>query len=315
MKKITFVLQSLTLITILVAFQTSSAQSMASYTISFSSDWNSVTNDPVNGNSTVELPGNAHWSDLVGATHNNSVTLLEMGGLATTGVKNVAELGNNTAIMNEVQALINDNNADQFLQAGFEEFAPRTSATLMEITVSEDYPLLSLLSMIAPSPDWMIAVNSINLRDGGAWVQSLSIPLFPYDAGTDSGTSYTSANQPTTNPEPISSLVNVAPFNDKPIGTLTITFNQTLNIENPEPSELSIFSNPNRGKLNITTSSTNPLKEALVYDVLGKKVASFKNKNQNHQSEFDYNHLKGGIYLVRVFLQNGLRITKKVILN
>src|SRR5690606_14708414 len=114
-------------------------QSTASYTITFTSTWNSVENDPINGNSIVDLPGNAHWSDLVGVTHNSSITLLEMGNLASLGVKNVAEIGNNVEIMNEVQTFIGSGNANQYLQASFNQFAPRTSATLSNIIVSEDY--------------------------------------------------------------------------------------------------------------------------------------------------------------------------------
>jgi hypothetical protein len=315
MKKITLAFKSLIYVVVFALFSMADAQSRASYTITFTSDWNTETNDPINGNSTVMLPANAHWSDLVGTTHNASVTLLEMGSLATTGVKNVAEAGNNNAIMNEVQAFISAGNADQFLQAEFDEFAPRTFATLMEIEVSEDYPLLSLVSMIAPSPDWMIAINSIHLRDGNSWVQSVTVPLFPYDAGTDSGTGYTSSNQATIPAQPITSLVNVSPFNDRPIGTLTITFNQTLSIDEQELSQVRLFPNPSNGILNMSTSASNSLNEALVYDVLGKQVSRFQNENLTQQQQFDISHLKRGLYLVRLELKDGSSITKKVILN
>lgn len=315
MKKITLALKPLILIFAITSFLTVYGQSRASYTITFTSVWDSETNDPTNGNSTVTLPGNAHWSDLVGATHNNSVALLEMGGFATTGVKNVAEIGNNTAIMNEVQAFINAGNADQYLQAPFDDFAPRTFATHMNIEVSEDYPLLSLLAMIAPSPDWMIAVNSINLRDGNAWVQNLNIPLFPYDAGTDSGTSYTSGNQATTPAQPITSLINVTPFNDKPIGTLTITFNETLSVGELEVSKVDVFANPSNDLVTITSNTSNAVNNAMIYDVLGKQVATIKNQDRNTQLVFDASRLRKGIYLVRLILQDGLSTTKKVVIN
>nr|WP_321236791.1 spondin domain-containing protein [uncultured Psychroserpens sp.] len=316
MKKITFALKPLILIFAIAAFNNGYAQdSRASYTITFTSTWDTETNDPVNGNSTAALPGNAHWSNLVGATHKGSVALLEMGSLATVGVKNVAELGDNNAIMSEVQSLITAGTADQFLQMPFDSFAPRTFATLMNIEVDENFPFLSVLSMIAPSPDWMIAVNSINLRDGNSWVQSLTIPMFPYDAGTDSGINYTSGNQPTVPAQPITSLINIAPFNDKPIGTLTITFNQTLNVSEQELSQVRLFPNPSNGLLNITTTASNILSKAFVYDVLGKQVAKFDNNNSNQQLQFDLANLKTGIYLVRLALQDGSSITKKIVLN
>ncbi|WP_204346558.1 spondin domain-containing protein [Psychroserpens algicola] len=315
MKKITLILQCLLLILACTVVTKTNAQSRASYTISFTSHWDSETNDPINGNSIVDLPGNAHWSDLVGATHNNAARLLEMGSLATEGIKDVAELGNNTAIMNEVQALINSNHADQFLQAAFDDFAPRTTATLSNIEVSEDFPLLSLAAMIAPSPDWMIAVNSINLRDGNTWVQSLSIPLFPYDAGTDSGVNYNSGNQTTMPAQPITSLVNVSPFNDKPIGVLTITFNQTLSIQDNDLAQVSLYPNPSNGMLNITTSASNPLIEVQVYNVLGKQIERFVNKDATRQLQLDLTQAKAGIYIVKIKLLNATSMTKKIVIN
>ena len=186
MKKITLALKSLFFLAILLTTTTTIAQSMASYDITFSSNWENETVDPVNGNSTAAIPGNAHWSDLVGATHNSNYTMVEMGTLASLGIKNVAEIGNNDALMNEVSNEINNTgNADNWLRQGFAPFAAISSATLSNVTVSSDYPLLSLVAMIAPSPDWMIAVNSVNLRDGNTWRDEIIIDLFPYDAGTD----------------------------------------------------------------------------------------------------------------------------------
>ncbi len=299
----------------LSVFNVVTAQSVASYTITVTSVWDSEANDPIQGNSIVPLPGNAHWSDLVGATHNSNATLLEMGSLASIGVKDVAELGNNTAIMNEVQALINNGDADQFLQTDFQDFAPRTSAVLMNIEVSEDYPLLSLLSMIAPSPDWMIAVNSINLRDGNSWRDEIVMDLFPYDAGTDSGSTYTSANQVTNPTQPISALVNVSPFNDKPIGTITITFNETLSVDSSSISSVSLFPNPSNGIIQINTTNAKVLQSASVFDVLGKKVATIENSNLDTSLNWNLDTLNSGIYLVRMTLSDESTLTKKVVIK
>ena len=316
MKRITLTLKSLTLISALIVSTSLFSQSRASYTVSFTSVWDTETNDPVNGNSIVALPNNAHWSDLVGATHNSSTKLLEMGSLASLGIKNVAEIGDNNEISNEVQGLINVGNADQYLQAGFDAFAPRTTATLTNIEVNEDFPFLSLVSMIAPSPDWMIAVDGINLRNGNTWVDEIVIPLFPYDAGTDSGMFYTSPNQVTTPSfEPISVLINEGPFNAKPIGTLTITFNQVLSVDTQSITKVSLYPNPSKGEMTIKTSSSNTLDQALVYDVLGKQVARFQNRTSNNELQMDLTNLNNGVYLVRLILKDGSQSTKKVVIN
>jgi hypothetical protein len=76
----------------------------------------------------------------------------------------------------------------------------------MEFDVSLSHPLVTLVSMVAPSPDWFVGVSSLGLLENGDWVEERVVELFPYDAGTDGGTTYQSANQPTTPREPIRRL-------------------------------------------------------------------------------------------------------------
>ncbi|WP_052461092.1 T9SS type A sorting domain-containing protein [Psychroserpens mesophilus] len=317
MKNFTSVLKSLILLTAILQTDIGFSQSAASYNITFTSVWENETVDPVNGNSTAAIPGNAHWSNLVGATHNSNYTLVEMGTLASTGVKNVAETGNNTALMMEVMNEINfTGNANQWLQESFSPFHNISTATLSNIVVTSEFPLLSLVSMIAPSPDWMIAVNSIHLRAGGSWANEIVIPLFPYDAGTDSGTMYTSANMPTSpSPEPISDLINQGPFNAKPIGTLTITLNQVLSVDDQAITKVLLSPNPSNGLITISTTNANILKTASVFDVLGKQVFAYSKTDRDSNSSIDLSHLNKGIYLVRLQLDNGSLSTKRLVLN
>ena len=317
MKNYTLSLKSLILIIAVLQFGTVFSQTTASYNVTFSSDWENEIIDPAKGNSTAAIPGNAHWSNLVGATHNSNYILLEMGALASTGVKNVAETGNNDALMTEVLNEVNTTgNANQWLQEPFAPFDNISSATLSDIIVSSDFPLLSLVSMIAPSPDWMIAINSVNLREGGSWVNEIIIPLFPYDAGTDSGTMYTSGNQPTLpNPEGISVLVNQGPFNAKPIGTITISLDEVLSIDNQDVTKVLVSPNPSNGLIKISTSNANILKEASVFDVLGKQVATISNKNLDASLNLNLTALNKGIYLVRLELEDGSQSTKRLVLN
>jgi len=74
--------------------------------------------------------------------------------------------------------------------------------------------------MIAPSPDWFVGVSGLSLIENGKWVDNKVVTLFLYDAGTDSGPSYASPDQPTSPRQPITkfttfpALVNgtVVPF-------------------------------------------------------------------------------------------------------
>jgi len=49
--------------------------------------------------------------------------------------------------------------------------------------------------MIAPSPDWFIAVRDVELFEKNKWITEKSLQVGDYDAGTDAGTTFTSPNQ------------------------------------------------------------------------------------------------------------------------
>lgn len=52
--------------------------------------------------------------------------------------------------------------------------------------------LVSLAAKLAPSPDWIVGVSALELCNANCtWRMSATLPLYPYDAGTDSGLSYT----------------------------------------------------------------------------------------------------------------------------
>lgn len=47
---------------------------------------------------------------------------------------------------------------------------------------------------IVPSPDWFVGVDSLDLCDRGSWREQVAVDLYPYDAGTDSGFTFSSPN-------------------------------------------------------------------------------------------------------------------------
>ena len=81
---------------------------------------------------------------------------------------------------------------------------------------------MTLVTMIAPSPDWFVGVHGTNLFDGGDWVDDLSVDLFPYDAGTDSGASFASDDLATEPPVDIRMIAGT-PFSGQKLGTFTFT--------------------------------------------------------------------------------------------
>ena len=186
--------------------------SEATYQVNFDATWSSSTHPNA-------YPNNAHFSPLIGATHKASANLWQAGQLASNGIESMAETGNNSNLTGEINALRNSGQAGLRLLGGAPNSPGSTSITF---TTTDEFPLVSLVTMIAPSPDWFVGVDSLSLMDNGVWVDKV-VTLYAWDAGTDSGTNFTSGNQNTNPQEPIF-LITQGPFTGAdPLGTLTFT--------------------------------------------------------------------------------------------
>ncbi|MEO1574797.1 MAG: spondin domain-containing protein [Pseudomonadota bacterium] len=179
------------------AAQTCNFSDEVQYQVRFEATWSSATLP-------LQFPSNAHFSPLIGAVHNSSVSFWAPGGLATPGVERVAETGSTSTFTTEINQAVNADTALARITGGAVGQSPGAVATTF--TVNTSFPLVSLITMIAPSPDWIVGVHDLNLLQGNNWVASLTVPLLGYDAGTDSGTTFTSANQDTQPQEPIALL-------------------------------------------------------------------------------------------------------------
>ena len=165
-----------------------------------------------------KFPSDPHFSPLVGASHNAEYSMYQMGSMATRGVKNVAETGNPSALLSELADLMSSSIVKDSDRGSRVEETGSTSVTLK---VSKEFPLISVITMIAPSPDWVVGVTGYSLLEDGEFIKKREIPLFAIDAGTDGGKYYTSPNR--VKNEPISLLIDVAGNSIKnPFGTLTI---------------------------------------------------------------------------------------------
>ena len=301
-------LKNRNLLFVLLMSMISHSQSIATYTVTFTSVWNSSDHGT--------LPSGAHWSKLVGANHNSNITFLEIGQNATLGIENIAEEGLNSEFQNnEVQPSVDNGNTEQYIDGDDLNSATGT-ITIMGLEISENYPLLTLVSMIAPSPDWMIALNSFSLLDGGNnWKDNISIDLFPYDAGTDDGTNYTSSNNDTNPQVPISSLQGVFPFNSNKIGTLTITLDSVLNVNEDFISEVKIFPNPTKGQITISNIENVNLKTIEVYNILGSLIANINVEEELNNINLNLEALQKSIYLIKLNTFDGKSKTQKLIIN
>ncbi len=288
-------------------------QSVATYNITFTNYWNAIDH---NGGSA--LPSNAHWSDLVGVNHNSSITFLELDGIATTGVENIAEVGNQSVFQTmEVQNAIDANFAEQFFDAG-NLFLSSGSNTIVYtgLEVSEHFPLLTMLSMIAPSPDWMIAITSLSLRENNSWKPSIIIDLFPFDAGTEDGNTYSLSN-PATNPQDvITNISGVPPFNSEKVAQLTITLDFVLGKSTHLSEEtIKIYPNPSKGHFSITNFKNAEINSIEIYNVLGRLVKQLSIKPNTLKIDLNLSELNSGIYLLSVLDDAGVSHTKKLVIE
>ena len=80
--------------------------------------------------------------------------------------------------------------------------------TLGNITVSPSCPVVSLTSMLAPSPDWFTGYSSYVVSETDVWPSTFEFYTNLYDAGVDSGETFTSADAPT---EPFGTVVEITP--------------------------------------------------------------------------------------------------------
>ena len=196
------------------AGEAAAAGASATYTVTFTGAW---TAEATPGG----VPDGAHFSPLIGGVHNADVAFLEAGGQATPGIESMAERGRTATLTEEIQAA--GANALSVLR---KDSGPGATAsdTFEAVTVTADHPRITLLSMIAPSPDWFVGVFGLSLLDAeGNWADALTVNLYPWDAGTEGGDDFSFDNAATVPPGTIVSLRGTGRFSDAPIATLTFS--------------------------------------------------------------------------------------------
>lgn len=189
----------------------------ASYRATFVSTWSRQTHPE-------SFPAEAHYSDLHGATHHAGWRLWDPGAMATPGIERMAERGKASPLKEEIREAARAGHVGAEIRG---DNLKRSPGSLdVDFRISRDYPLVSLVAMLAPSPDWFVGVSALDLCAGGRWRTGLTVELFAYDAGTDSGLGYESPDADTQPRAPIR-RIETPPFRVggalRPVGTLTFS--------------------------------------------------------------------------------------------
>jgi hypothetical protein len=166
----------------------------AEYRLVFEATWSGETHP-------LDFPSNPHFSGLIGAVHGEGVRLWEEGQLSSPGIKAMAETGAKSPLDGEIEVLIGQGDACEAISGGGVNPSPGTAEVAFVASLA--CPEVSVVTMIAPSPDWFVGVSGLSLLEEGRWLDEKVVELYPYDAGTDGGAGYASANAPTGSPEAI----------------------------------------------------------------------------------------------------------------
>uniref|UniRef100_A0A3Q2EEM4 Spondin-1 n=1 Tax=Cyprinodon variegatus TaxID=28743 RepID=A0A3Q2EEM4_CYPVA len=169
-----------------------------------------------------------HWSAIIGASHSKNYVLWEFGGLASDGVKQVAELGSPVKMEEEIRQRGDEVLTVIKMKAQWPAWQPLNvrAAPSAEFSVDRTRHLMSFLTMMGPSPDWNVGLSAEDLctKECG-WAQRVVQDLIPWDAGTDSGVSYESPNKPSAPQDKIRPLTSLdhpqSPFYDPEGGAIT----------------------------------------------------------------------------------------------
>lgn len=159
------------------------------YKLTFNATWSSFSHPN-------DFPSNPHFSGLIGMTHNAEVQLFGVEKKATTGIKNMAETGSKSPLSDEIDAWISEKKAKSRISGGGIGRSP--GSVELEFTIEKSHSLVSVVSMIAPSPDWFIAVREVELYEKDKWITDKTVEVGAYDAGTDAGVNFTSPNKDET---------------------------------------------------------------------------------------------------------------------
>ena len=182
------------------------------------------------------LPTGAHFSLMVGARQSwNSRGLWYDGGNASAGLEALAEEGS----LEEIRAefISSSTHSGPFYLGTGTIGATETRSHIFWMT--KEHRTATAAAMIAPSPDWFVGTNGTDLRTNSntRWATSVTVDLYPQDAGTEDGTEFSTTNAATDPQGTISSLRNTGKFSDNPIARLTFTLQKPRNVNNVSVTE------------------------------------------------------------------------------
>jgi len=154
------------------------------------------------------------FSHMIGASHSINYDLWKYGILASQALTMLAENGQTKELEKDMKRSSKD--IRSVIKArGLQQRSNVIGRTFAVFRMDSTKHLLSLVSKIIPSPDWIVGVSMENLcMSNGSWVDARVIDLYPWDIGTNSGLSYQDRGPSTQPREAIHRITSCNPDND-----------------------------------------------------------------------------------------------------
>ncbi len=161
------------------------------YQLTVRNDWSQAHHKP--GAPPFTSVVQPHFSHLGGGTHNSDLVVWEEGGMSSTGMVWMQETGwidqprNSNDLEDEFDDHIASGEAGSFIVYPIPNpWFPAGTDTVLEFDIQDSHPLITLVSMLGPSPDWFVGVSGLDLSDGNRWKELVEVDLYPYDGGSRS---------------------------------------------------------------------------------------------------------------------------------
>src|SRR6266704_2678581 len=171
----------------------------AEYTVIVKSTWTKTTHP-------FEYPSGAHFSGMIGASHNAKYSVFAVGRRPTPGLERLSEEGKHSPLDTEIQSAIDQGNAlMEFESGGLKNWK---DSMVSSVRVDSAHPLVDVVNMVAPSPDWFTGATNVDLAENGGWVARKTLTLPAYDSGGDDGKTYKAPDRDANPKKPTTRLAD-----------------------------------------------------------------------------------------------------------
>ncbi|XP_071748069.1 uncharacterized protein [Lepeophtheirus salmonis] len=136
------------------------------------------------------------FSTLIGASHSSNFSIWDYGEIASSALQELGENGITRPLESQMKQY--SHTIRSVIKAhGLQQRSNVEGQTFAVFRVDKIHHLLSVVSKMIPSPDFIVGVSKENLcLSNCSWVPYRVVDLYPWDIGTDSGITYNDPPNP-----------------------------------------------------------------------------------------------------------------------